>query len=140
MRTLITCFLALVLTGCSAVDRTGNNQADLDNVASCFHEAVTVLQAEPETAEDLAEFMQRGTAAVAASDRPPTAADFTALRWDKAGKSLVTASGHPIRCRVTEQSHDNYGPEGTAWVMQYEFFVPGTDCTSRTTIELRMDR
>lgn len=115
-----------------------NHQADLDNVAVCFHEAVTVLQAEPENPEDIAIFMKDAKAAVDKSGRDSSDADFDALRWNSDGTSLITTSGERIRCRVAKQSHDNYGPQGTEWITEYEFYVPNSDHTSRTTIQLTM--
>jgi len=140
MRTLIILLIAIVAAGCSDSSRARNYQADLDNVALCFHEAVTVLQAEPETPDDLAMFMQKAKAAVAQSGGSPTDANFLVLRWNASGTSLVTSSGQPIHCRVAGQTHDNYGPEGSAWFTDYEFYVTGTEYRSKTTIELAIRR
>ena len=138
MRTLIFLSVAIVATGCSDTGRTSNDQADLDNVAVCFHKAVTVLQAEPETPNDLASFMHKAKSAVTQSGGVPANANFTAIRWNTSRTSLVTTAGNPIRCRVVEQTHDNYTSEGSSWFTEYEFYVPGTNHRSQTTIELAM--
>ena len=114
------------------------DQADLDNIALCFHEAVTVLQAEPDRPEDLAVFMKNAKAAVDESERDSGDADFNALRWNPDGTSLITKSGKLIRSRVTKQTHDNYGPQGSEWLTEYEFYVPDSAHISRTTIQLAM--
>jgi hypothetical protein len=115
-----------------------NHQPVLDNVAVCFHEAVTVLQAEPKELEDIAIFMKDAQAAVKKLGRDSREADFDALRWNSDGTSLITASGERIRCRLVEQSHDNFGPQGSEWISEYEFYVPRSNQTSRTSIQLTM--
>lgn len=141
MRTLFIVLLtAILITGCSDSSRVRGDQADLDNVALCFYGAVAVLQAEPESPDDLAVFIQHAKSVIAPSDGSSTDADFGALRWNASGTSLMTSSGQPIRCRVVGQAHANYGPEGSAWFTDYEFYVPGADYRSRTTIELAMRR
>ena len=92
MRTQSVLLIAIVAAGCSDSSQERNCQADLDNVALCFHEAVTVLQAEPETPDELAIFMQTAKAAVAQTNGPQSDADFSALRWNASGTSLVTTS------------------------------------------------
>jgi len=115
-----------------------NDQADVDNVALCFHKAVTVLQAEPDTPKDIATFMKDAKAVVNKFARDSGDANFNALRWNSDGTSLITRSGKPIRSRVAKEGHDNYGPQGSEWLIEYEFFVPDSDHTSRTTIQLAM--
>jgi len=87
-----------------------NDQADVDNVALCFHKAVTVLQAEPDKPKDIATFMKDAKAVVNKFARDSGDADFNALRWNSDGTSLITRSGKPIRSRVAQRGHDNYGP------------------------------
>jgi hypothetical protein len=114
------------------------DQADVENLARCFHEAVTVLQAEPESPGELAVFMKNAKAAVDRSGSESGDADFNALLWTPDGTSLMTQSGKLIRSRVANQSHENYGSQGSEWLTEYEFYVGDTDCTSRTTIQLAM--
>jgi hypothetical protein len=115
-----------------------NDQADLDNLALCFHQAVTVLQAEPDTPKDIATFLKDAKEVVGKSQRDSRDADFTALRWNSDGTSLITRSGKPIRSRVAKQTHDNYGSQGSEWLTEYEFYAPDSTHTSRTTIQLAM--
>ena len=115
-----------------------NQQAELDNVALCFHEAVTVLQTQPETPAHLAQFLKEAEAVVYQSGRGPTRANFKALRWNSDGTRLITTSGERIRCRVVKQLHDNSGSHGSAWFTEYEFYIPDSEHSSRTTIELRV--
>jgi hypothetical protein len=155
MSRLITVFIAaipslLLVAGCggsqsstppqAATDSISgpDDQADLDNAAFCFHEAVTVLQAEPDTPKDIATFMKNAKTAVENSERDAGDADFNALRWNSEGTSLITTSGKPIRSRVAKQTHDNYGPQGSDWVTEYEFYVPDSEHISRTAIQLAM--
>ena len=98
-----------------------------------------MLQAKPQTPEELAEFMRRAQEAVAEGERAASGDDFDALRWSDNGAELVTTAGQRIRCRVTAETHDNYGPDGTAFVTEYEFYVPGSDDSARATIELRIN-
>jgi hypothetical protein len=112
------------------------DQADLDNVALCFHEAVTVLQTEPDAPAELAVFMKKAKAAVDQSKRDVGDAEFHALSWNPDGTSLITQSGKQIRSRVANQTHNNYGPQGFEWLTEYEFYIPDTNRTSRTTIQL----
>lgn len=138
MRAIGTFLLVLLVPGCAESVPARDQQADLDNVALCFHEAVTVLQAEPETPDHLATFMRNAKAAVDTSSRDSTGADFDALRWSSDGSSLITTSGEPIRCRLAQRTHDYHGPDGSDWFMEYEFYVPDSDYISRTTIQLSM--
>lgn len=151
MLRLIAALILLQVAGCGGLQpsipppqkATGslparNQHAELENVARCFHEAVTVLQAEPDTPDHLAMFMKEAKAAVDESGRGPTRANFDALRWNSDSTWLITTSGERIRCRVVKQIHDNYGSRGTAWFTEYEFYIPDSEHSSRTTIELRM--
>lgn len=138
MRSLVMLLIASATLGCSASLPAPEHQAELDNVARCFHEAVAVLQTEPETPDQLSMFMKQARAAVIESRRRSTDANFGVLRWNASGTSLVTSSGEAIRCRVASRTHENYGSDGSAWLAEYEFFVPDTDYRSRTTIQLTM--
>ena len=97
-----------------------------------------MLQAEPETTNHLALFMKEAKTALDESGRGPTRANFDALRWNSDGTGLITTSGEPIRCRVVKRTHDNYGSHGSAWFTEYEFYIPDSEHSSRTTIELTM--
>ena len=123
----------------TAKPRGPNVHAELENVAACFHSAVSILQAEPATPVEVGAFMHKAKSAVVASRRPSTDANFGALHWNATRTSLVTTVGQPIHCRVLGESHDNYGPQGAAWFTEYEFYVPGTDYRSRITIQLTVD-
>ena len=140
MKTLILFLLALPTLGCTRSTPVATSQAELDNVARCFHATTTLLQSEPDTPTDLADFLRRGKLKSPNSTSVPVDTDFDALRWNSDGSSLLSSSDEIITCQITKQEHDNYGAEGTARFTEYEFSVPHSDVRAQTTIELSMRR
>jgi hypothetical protein len=129
--------LALFFLGCSAPE-PANLQAELDNVASCFFESVSLLQDRPAKPEEVGSFLKTAFDKLPDGTQEIRGADFSALRWNKESETLVTSTGKPISCRIVERTHDNYAPHGTAYTFVYEFVVPESPFRSRTSIELKM--
>ncbi len=124
--------------GCMRSKRADIPQLELENVARCFHAATSLLQAEPDSPSQFAEFLLRAKATAESSGSIPAGVDFAALRWKDDGKALETESGASIACRISKQEHDNYGDAGTAWLTEYEFYIPNTEFRTQTSIELSM--
>ena len=72
------------------------------------------------------------------SDEVPEDTNFSKLNFGNNGASLETADGQQIRCRVVEEQRDNYGESGSAFWTTYEFYMPNTKSSARTTVELRI--
>lgn len=139
-RSIITAILfALGLVGCITAPIFDSVQHELDNIANCLETATWLLQAEPGNADSVAAFLSHASAAAAKRSDLPDGSDFDLLNWNKTKSKLITQSGLEIVCRINGTQHDNYGPAGTAFVTEYEFYIPSTGKMSRVLIELKMN-
>lgn len=139
-------FAVATVSGCSNNVETKSNSSpeldallfsELENVAECFHAATAVLQTEPNDINEFSDFLRRAKRRVL--DEPtnePYVESFKMLKWNATESEIITTTGKTIQCRIAEQSHDNYGPAGTAFITKYEFFISGTKCRAITTVEL----
>jgi hypothetical protein len=111
-------------------------QVYLDNVASCFHDAVTRLQREPPP-DDFALFLRRAARKASSPDDGVRTGDFRKLRWDATGSRLLSPKGAEIQCRIAKREHDQYD-DGASRFLTYEFFTTRSVVTAKTTIESSM--
>ena len=114
------------------------SQQDLDNVARCFFASVELLQSSPEHPQEYASFLAQGKLAASKSNHPFDDANFDRLRWSLDESALLTTSDDRIECRVVSQEHDHFGREGSAWIIEYEFYIEGTTFSSLATVQLHM--
>ncbi|GEM_PF-6470261 len=109
-------------------------QAVLDNVASCFHVAVGLLQREPDELP-LATFLAE---AKEKYEEPPAGsrtnrADFSALRFDESRKKLLSA-GREIHHQRGDVEWAHCSGGGAEARVIYRFICDGFAEQSQTTI------
>lgn len=100
-------------------------QSELENIARCLEDAVVLMQHEPDSSDAMAHFLRKAKARIAEVAAKSTKGDFGELRWSKDGRSLLTKHGDRVQCRIVASTHDNLGPDGTAWQTRYEFAARG---------------
>ena len=138
MQKLVTALFFLVLVGCASSTDQIDAVSELENVSRCFHAAHTLLQEGPETLGTFPKFLEEARVRAETSDEVPEDANFSKLNFSDNGASLETSDGQQIRCRVVEEQQDNFGQSGSAFWTTYEFYIPNTQSSARTTVELRI--
>ena len=130
--------VALVVGCAQPKDDLADTISELENVANCFHASTTLLQNQPESPEKFPQFLFEGLKGSKSSENIPAHANFSALLWSDDRNSVETLSGKTIQCRIVDQQHDNYSDGRTAFLTTYEFFIPSTEYSAKTTIEISM--
>lgn len=126
---------SIAVASCSSRStRRQDEETYLANVALCFQDAVSLLQREPESVDDFGTFMREASHKLQAASDTDTVADWAKLRWGSTGFLLLTPGGGRVRCRITNEEHDDYS-DGSSWFSTYEFYVPGQSGAASTTIE-----
>ena len=137
MRILILLLFA-VHVGCSSTQAPQNVQAELENVGDCFVASTFLLQREPDTLQELSQFLYSGKEASSNSEAKVKKGNFALLNFGNGGATIKTASGKQIVCRILKREHDNYGESSTAYITTYEFSVPDTNHSATRSVKLSM--
>jgi hypothetical protein len=120
-----------MLSGCVMLRTRSALQAELQNVADCFFDAVSIMQNEPVEKGNLAVFLRDAKA----KQKTKGKGDFALLRWDESGEHLRLSGGQKVFYRVAEQSHDD-ADTWSATFTTYEFFTKEPVPPARTTVSL----
>ncbi len=95
-------------------------RAELNRLATCFHQAVTALQREPDT-QPLGAFLKQAAL-------PGNCGTFA-----QNGEGTALGAGTPVAVARSE-SHDNYGEGHVAFLMTYRFSLPHCRHTATTAV------
>jgi len=112
-------------------------QAELQNVANCFCDAYTILQAAPPGSLDMGTFIKAAQKKRASGYK----GDFSRLNWIRPGPHMLIAlsGGELVHNRIV-QVDERSNPDGTLTVLlTYEFFAEGAVTRARTTIPLEIE-
>ena len=121
-----------VLTGCAVLRTRSALETELQNVADCFCDAVSVLQDTPPETGDLAAFLRKAKA----KQKTKAKGDFAILQWDGSGDHLRLSGGQKVFHRITEESHDDFTDGRSATHVTYEFYTKEPVPPAKTTISL----
>lgn len=124
--------LIAMLTGCTMVRTRSVLQAELQNVADCFFDAVSILQDTPADTGSLAVFLRKAKA----NQKTKGTGDFTILQWDESGNHLQLSKGQKVFYRITEEIHDDFTDGRSATHVTYEFYTKEPVPPAKTTISL----
>jgi hypothetical protein len=138
--------IAVVLLGCSTQNTQQTTalgtsetasmvQDELDNVARCFHDSVSLLQREPAEGESLSDFLAAGGKARAAS-RSNAVGGFARLRRNAAGSAVVVGPDAIVRFVKDAESHDDSADGRSTWSWTYRFTADGRSESAETIIVL----
>ena len=94
MRSTIALLLLILLCGCnSKAKREKYMQRELDNVKLCFEASVSLLEQQPASKTEMADFLYRGKVAASKANRVPNNADFSKLKWSEDGSRIKVFYG-----------------------------------------------
>ena len=131
-KAIIVAGLISFLAGCTMLRTHPAMHDELQNVADCFSDAVSILQREPSRPDDFAQFLSDAKA----KQTTTTKGDFSLLQWYESGKRLHLSQGQQVLCRIAETSHDDFDDGKSATLLTYEFFTKEPIPPARTTISL----
>jgi hypothetical protein len=106
-------------------------KAQLQAVAGCFHEAVTLLQKEPGE-KGLAQFLSEAANDVPEGDVMESCAP---LGLNATCDALLLSSGDEVKWEKKDSSHDNFG-DGEVFHILYTFTASG--CPDGAEIEIQL--
>jgi hypothetical protein len=110
-------------------------QDELDNIARCFHDSVSLLQRQPEQGESLSDFLAAGEKARAASQQEPDDG-FAGLRRNATWTAMVVGADAVVRFGRDAASHDDYADGHSTWSWTYRFTAEGRSESAETVIGL----
>lgn len=137
LRSVLTFGIGLVFYATASFADQPSKLSVLTNVANCFHQAVSSLQNEPSPTEQLGEFLSRAKAKLSTSIKGKYSCQVSELKWNSQRTKLLSPDDKEILFRVIDKTHDNYG-DRSSWFVTYEFYIPKTEETAKTTVELSM--
>ncbi len=121
-----------MLTGCTVLHTRATLQAELQNVADCFFDAVSVLQDTPSETGNLAVFLHEAKA----MQQTKATGDFSILQWDASGNHLLLSGGQKVFHRIKKETHDDFTDGRSATHITYEFYAKEPIPPAETTISL----
>jgi hypothetical protein len=105
---------------------------ELQEVASCFFDAVSVLQREPADGESLGTFF----AEAKASGQSSRGRRFSCLRWDRSEEHIILSSGQVVRYRSAVTGRLRWQNHAESVEITYEFCAGVWGPRAKTTITL----